>query len=190
MVRKLLLMAVAGAFALPSSAVAADEARLSTVSANLTLMRHEQLPPAASADLAEIESWAVAMRDGELAEQRGGFAGLALSVWFSAFVDNLGNASGQATVDADGNIVVTAGDGTTVTASDPTLSPTGTSNVNISTVIGDFGGPASGFFQIAQVPGSFNVVNNNMFVQLAIINVTDQIDLATLQSMLTAGTLP
>jgi hypothetical protein len=35
----------------------------------------------------------------------------------------------------------------------------------IQTVIGGFAG-ATGIFQIAQVPGDFNIVHNNLFVQI------------------------
>jgi len=41
--------------------------------------------------------------------------------------------------------------------------------VRISNVIGNFQG-ATGIFQITQA-GSFNVINNNLFVQIAVINV-------------------
>ena len=40
--------------------------------------------------------------------------------------------------------------------------------VNIQTHIGEFQG-ASGIFQIAQVPGNFNVVNQNMFIQINLV---------------------
>jgi len=58
--------------------------------------------------------------------------------------------------------------------------------VQIQTVIGNFQG-ATGIFQIADVPGNFNVVNNNLFVQLAIFEVTNAADIPALQSLLTGG---
>jgi len=54
---------------------------------------------------------------------------------------------------------------------------------SVSTVIGNFAG-ASGIFQIAQVPGSFNIVNNNLFIQIAVINVLNGASIPSLNSLL------
>ncbi len=117
-------------------------------------------------------SWATPMTDDELGELRGGFAGLAFSVFFSGTFDSLGNATGTLEVDTTGTLEAPA----------PVVTVTDT-NVQISAVVGDFQG-ASGIFQIAQVPGSFNVINNNMFIQIAIINVLNGADIPSLQSLL------
>ncbi len=122
--------------------------------------------------LAPDASWATPMMDEELGELRGGFAGLAFSVFFSGTFDSLGNATGTLEVDTTGNF----------DAPDPVVTVTDT-EVQITTVIGDFQG-ANGIFQIASVPGSFNVVNNNLFIQIAIINVLNGAQVPTLQSLL------
>lgn len=109
--------------------------------------------------LAPDESWAIPMQEEEMAEARGGYAGLAFSVFFTGSVANM-------STNFDTSGVTTAG------APDPQVT-VGSSDVRIQTVIGNFAG-ASGIFQISQVPGSFNVVNNNLFVQIAIINSTGE----------------
>ena len=114
------------------------------------------------------------MTDDELVELRGGFAGLAFSVFFNGTFDSLGNATGTLEVDTTGEFDAPA----------PEVTVTDT-NVLISAVIGEFQG-ASGIFQIAQVPGSFNIVNNNMFIQIAIINVLNGVDIPTLWSLLSS----
>lgn len=120
-------------------------------------------------------SWATPMTDDELGELRGGFVGLAFSVFFNGTFDSLGNATGNLEVNTNGAV---GGPAPVVTVTD--------TNVQISAVVGEFQG-ASGIFQIAQVPGSFNVVNNNMFIQIAIINVLNGTDIPSLQSLLNAG---
>ena len=104
-------------------------------------------------------AWATPVSDGELAQMRGGIGGLAFSVAFTGSIDNLGNLQGFLAVDP----AATQAPAPTFTVAD--------GQVNIQTSIGNFQG-ASGIFQITQVPGSFNVVNNNLFVQIAIVNMT------------------
>ena len=111
---------------------------------------------AGSLDAAPDESWAKPLSNSEMSELRGGISGIAFSVFFTGFVDSLGNQVGTLETDTTGTL-------------DPTLTTTPTGDVRISTTIGDFHG-ATGIFQIAQVPGNFNVVNNNLFIQVAIIN--------------------
>lgn len=120
-------------------------------------------------------SWATPMTDGELGELRGGFAGLAFSVFFNGTFDSLGNATGTLDVDTTGTF-----DGPA-----PEVTIDGTS-AQISAVIGNFQG-ASGFFVINQVPGSFNVVNATMIIQISIINVLNGTDIPSLQSLLSFG---
>ncbi len=125
---------------------------------------------AATMHLAPKGDWAQKLPEQELAELRGGFFGIAFSVFFNGFFDNLGNAQGSLEVDTGG-----------ATAPPPEFS-TSDGQVRISTVIGDFQG-ATGLFQIAQVPGSFNIVNNNLFVQVAVINVLDSTAIPSLTSL-------
>ena len=129
--------------------------------------------PRASKQLDELRRQFASVRDDELKGLRGGFAGLAFSVFFNGTVDSLGNQNG--TLDVNTNVGAPA----------PTVTTTDT-QVQIQTVIGNFQG-ASGIFQIAEVPGNFNVVNNNLFVQLAIFEVTNAADIPALTSLLTGG---
>lgn len=105
------------------------------------------------------EEWAEPLSDAELSGIRGGFSGLSFSVAFTGFFDRLGNAQG--------NLIVNNG-GATTPVPPPSVGMDG-GLVNISTSIGNFNG-SSGIFQIAQVPGSFNVVHNNLFVQIVLVN--------------------
>ncbi len=115
-------------------------------------------------------AWAQPLSDREMGELRGGFDGIAFSIFFTGTVDSLGNSS--------------ISGGTTTGGSVPPPSvTTSNGNVTISTVVGNFQG-ANGIFQIAQVPGSFNVVNNNLFIQVALINVTNQAALSSISSLL------
>lgn len=108
-------------------------------------------------DLAPDGAWAQAMADHEMADLRGGFGGLAFSVFFSGGFDKLGNAQGQLDVGSNG------------LSTPPPEFDLADNQVNIRTKIGNFQG-ASGIFQIAQVPGDYNIVNNNLFVQIAVFN--------------------
>ena len=114
----------------------------------------------------------VPLSESELGSMRGGFMGLAFSVFFTGFVDKLGHSAGH--------LAVSTGDAT-APAPPPNFRVVD-GEVRISTVIGDFHG-GSGIFQIAQVPGSFNVVNNNLFVQIALINVTNSSAIPALASL-------
>ncbi len=122
--------------------------------------------------MAPSEDWAVPLSDAEMGDLRGGFAGLAFSVFFTGWFDKLGNAAGNLTVDTGG-----------ATSAPPPTFSVQNGQVNIQTVIGNFQG-ASGFFQITQVPGSFNIVHNNLFVQIAIINIQNAGSIPSLMSLL------
>jgi hypothetical protein len=111
---------------------------------------------------AQLDLEAAPLTDDELSVLRGGFNGLAFNVAFSGFLDKAGNGSGNLTVGQNGNIVP---------GPPPDVSMKN-GEVAISTHIGNFQG-ANGIFQIAQVPGNFNVVNNNLYVQIAMINLPD-----------------
>lgn len=117
--------------------------------------------------------WAVPLSDTELGRMRGGFFGIAFSVFFQGFFDNLGNVAGRLTVNTGG--ATTSTDSTTTSANGTsTLTPppnfsVENEQVRVSTAVGGFNG-ASGIFQLTQVPGSFNIVHNNLFVQIIVIN--------------------
>lgn len=110
----------------------------------------------------EEDEVGVRLTEPELADLRGGFNGLAFNVAFSGFVDKVGNASGSLAIGQNGAIVP---------AAPPEVNMDG-GQVRISTHIGNFQG-ANGIFQIAQVPGNFNVVNNNLYVQIAMVNLIE-----------------
>jgi len=115
-------------------------------------------------------AWAQPLSDTEMGKLRGGFDGIAFSAFFTGTVDSLGNSNFNTGI-------------TTGNTQPPSVTTGADGNVTISTVVGNFQG-ANGIFQIAQVPGNFNVVNNNLFIQVAIINVTNQTQLSGLSSLL------
>ena len=122
------------------------------------------------------EDWATPLSETEMAEMRGGFNGLAFSVFFTGFYDKLGNVAGNLNVDNGGATTPTP-----MVAPQPTIAQEN-GEVKISTNIGNFNG-ASGIFQIAQVPGNFNVVHNQLFVQIAVVNVLNGSSVPSLASL-------
>ena len=116
-------------------------------------------------------SWATPVSDRELGTMRGGFGGLAFSVAFTGTVDNVGNVQGFLAVDP----------GATQAAPPPTFSNSD-GQVHIQTSIGDFQG-FSGILNVVQVPGSMNVVNNNLFIQIAVVNLTNTSTLPPLSTI-------
>lgn len=116
--------------------------------------------------------WALPLSDGEMGELRGGFAGVAFSAFFTGSFDSNGAAQG--------NLVTSNPPGGTAPPPNSTLTSDG--QVKISTVVGNFQG-ANGIFQIAQVPGSFNVVNNNLFVQVAVINIANTVNMPNMAGL-------
>ncbi len=114
--------------------------------------------------LAGIEGAGKAIPDTELGNLRGkGFGGIAVRILFEGFVDNAGIISSN--LEVEGN---------------PEGSPSssvesGGGDVRLLAQIGDFN-DANGVFQITQVPGSGNTVTNNLFIQIAIINVLNGAD--------------
>jgi hypothetical protein len=120
---------------------------------------------AGSGVLADMVAWAKPLSDHEMAELRGGFAGFAFNVIMTGTIDNLDSSSG-------------------VTSAPPPNVTTSNGMVNVQTAIGSFNG-ASGVFQIANLENSsFNVVNQNLFVQVAIIDVANTASIPTIQNLL------
>ena len=114
---------------------------------------------------------AEALREQDMGELRGGYAGLAFSVFFNGSFHNNGAETGFLDVNTNGSSPAPSGGFSS-----------GDGEVRISASIGEFAG-ASGIFQIAQVPGNFNVVNNNLFVQIALINLVEGSQMPSLQSL-------
>jgi len=122
------------------------------------------LTASASTVLADMAAWAKPLSDKEMGELRGGFAGFAFNVIMTGSIDTLTDTGVSSALPPN----VTVSDGM----------------VNVQTAVGSFNG-ASGVFQIANLANSsFNVVNQNMFVQIAIIDVANSASIPTIQSLL------
>ena len=102
-----------------------------------------------------------------MGELRGGFAGFAFNVIMSGTIAQLADdPTGATTTGLPPNVSISDG------------------MVNVQTAVGSFNG-ASGVFQIANLENSsFNVINQNMFVQIAIIDVANSASIPTIQSLL------
>ncbi len=101
--------------------------------------------------------WA-ALDESEMATERGAFNGLDFSVIFSGSIQPNSNPTG--------NLVVNGPPAPAPSLADVNVGNNG--DVTIQTVVGNLNG-ASGIFQITQVPGDFNIVNNNLFVQINVV---------------------
>jgi len=143
------------------------------------------------------EEWGTPLSDAEMEGIRGGFNGVAFSVFFTGFFDKVGKASGNLFVNTPFPLATPPPPAAVaaspppvpapIAASTPIPAPSPTIGVDegqirIMTSIGDFKG-ANGIFQITQVPGSFNVVNNQLFVQIAVVNVMHGAAIPTLNSL-------
>ena len=122
-------------------------------------------------------AWSILLPDAALESIRGGFFGMAFSVFFQGFFDNVGNASGTV------NFSAVAPVNTGGTTGAPPVTGVGNEQVKLFAGVGNLNG-VSGILQITQVPGSNNVVHNNLFVQIAIINVQNAASLSNLSSLL------
>jgi small ligand-binding sensory domain FIST len=105
--------------------------------------------------------WALALSDQELGEIRGGIRGVSFEVfamWF-AEVSSLDDPTNGLILSP----VIAGSVGGLIGQ------PFGINNgeVNLITEIGDFNG-GSGIFQIVQVPGSNNIINNNLFINITL----------------------
>lgn len=121
------------------------------------------------ATLTQMAAWAKPLNDQEMGELRGGFGGLAFNVVFGGTIEHLADPG-------------TGANGVTG-APDPTVTQSN-GMVNIQTAVGNFNG-ASGVFQIANLDHSnFNVINQNLFVQVAIIDVANTASIPTIQNLL------
>ncbi len=117
-----------------------------------------------TAELAKEES---------LQEIRGGYMGVYFQVVFTGFWDNLGHS-----------VSILEGDSNSDFSVDPVASSSGT-DVKSLALIGGFNG-ANGIFQINQVPGSNNIIENNLIINITVI--TDQQITNSLSEML--GNVP
>jgi hypothetical protein len=118
-------------------------------------------------------AWSMLVSDAELETIRGGFFGMAFSVFFQGFFDNVGNVSGTLNFSA----VAPVNNGA------PAVAGVGNEQVRLFAGVGNLNG-VSGILQINQVPGSNNFVLNQLFVQIAVINVQNAAQLSNLSSLL------
>jgi hypothetical protein len=106
--------------------------------------------------------WALALSDQELGEIRGGVGGVsfeAFSLWFA----------GKQGDPIDGLILRPVIAGSVGNPGGVSSQPFGINNgeVNLITEIGNFNG-GSGIFQILQVPGSNNIINSGIFINITV----------------------
>lgn len=128
------------------------------------------------------DAWSLLLSDAELEAIRGGFFGMAFSVFFQGFFDSLGNVAGNLNFQAvNGGAEGPPPAINTASADGPPASGVSVANeqVRLFAGVGNLSG-VSGIIQINQVPGSFNVVHNNLFVQIAIVNVQNSAALRNL----------
>jgi hypothetical protein len=104
-----------------------------------------------------------AIEEKNMEDMRGGYLGVSFSVLFEGTWDTLGNYN--ASLITGGNV----GPGSAGTTIPPSSLPPNTA-VKIEASIGSLGG-GRGIFQITQVPGSGNVINNTLLVNIQIIQV-------------------
>ncbi len=114
------------------------------------------------------------LHESDLADKRGGFDGISFSALFEGRFDRNGSPIGELVVEA-----------TTVSATANTsfaLANASGPDVQMQTVVGDFAG-ARGIFQITQVPGDLNIVTNNMYLQVYVVESAAKIP--SLSSLIT-----
>jgi len=105
----------------------------------------------------------MAIEEKNMDEMRGGYLGISFSVLFEGFWDTLGNFNANLITNGSG------GSGSAGTSIPPSSLPPNTA-VKIEASIGSFGG-GKGIFQITQVPGSGNIINNTLLVNIQVIQV-------------------
>ena len=148
-----------------------------------------------------LESWSMAIHfdeesdnllytrldDDELDQIRGGFGGFHFAIDFSGFFNKQGGITGSMFSSED----VSTPTDDSISSLSPEMSedfspPPGVEvnqvkldGASISAYVGDFGG-ASGIFQISQSPGSYNVIRNNLNINITIYNLINESNLPSL----------
>ncbi len=133
-----------------------------------------------------IASSAIRLTDEELNQIRGGLGKFSFGISFSGIFDKLGNLSGQIFSGNDSvpqELIEAAISQSSSNSKQPESTdkvPQGTiietakvDGANISAYVGNFDG-ASGIFQISQSPGSYNVITNNMTINISIYNYASE----------------
>ncbi|MDL1957691.1 MAG: hypothetical protein LWW95_11705 [Candidatus Desulfofervidus auxilii] len=109
-------------------------------------------------------------KEESLQEIRGGYMGVYFQVVFTGYWDNLGHS-----------VSILEGDSNSEFSADSVVSLSGT-NVRSIALIGGFNG-ANGIFQINQVPGSNNIIENNLIININIF-ITEQITGSFIKEMM------
>lgn len=136
--------------------------------------------PAVAADVSEAgnldllpdAAWATPLEEEALGEMRGGYMGIAFSIWMQGSIEDLTGTAG------DGGVTVV--EQTTEVPPDLTFTSLD-GDVQIGTVISDNFEGASGIFQIVSVPGSNVSVTNILNIQITVINVRDTVSISSMQ---------
>lgn len=116
---------------------------------------------------ADVAAFGPPLPDETLAQIRGGFQGMAFSVFFSTFVANTtGDLAGFLAVNTS-----TPSLSTGVNTSNETTLTNGGTQVRLAAIAGTAFQGASGIFQITQVPGNNNIVIPTLNIQIVFINV-------------------
>jgi hypothetical protein len=129
---------------------------------------------AGNLDLLPDEEWAQRLDEQDMSELRGGFGGVAFSVSFRGFFDNFGNTSGELETFTEGTIL-----------ENPAIVAT-EEQVQFQASVGSLNG-ANGIFNFIQVPGSMNVVNSSITIQVALVEVRSNTQVNSLLSNLFPG---
>ncbi len=118
--------------------------------------------------------WATPMSERELQGIRGGMFEVSFSVFFEGFVGDRSNVTDTLTKDPGG---------ATGLAAPPEISRNDR-GATVSAVLGGNFNGANGIFQFNLVPGDFNVVHNNLYLQITMISVQNSSSLPSLSSLL------
>lgn len=119
-------------------------------------------------------AWATPLDEEDLGEMRGGYMGIAFSIWMQGSIEDLTGTMG------DGGVTVVE----PTTAVPPDLTFTSLDgDVQLGTVISDNFQGASGIFQIVSVPGSNVSVTNILNIQVTVVNVVDTVSITSMQDL-------
>jgi hypothetical protein len=123
-----------------------------------------------------------ALAEDELDQMRGGYSGFYFGVNFNGYWDTVGNVSGSLVYGGKAPDISPALHDVPVvdSGSDQPLPNNG---AVIHAYVGNFRG-ASGIFQISQSPGSNNIIQNNLTVQITLIRVATEAAVPALMNQL------
>lgn len=130
------------------------------------------------------QEFGISLSDQELDEMRGGYSGIHFGIKFSGYWDKLGNVSGSLVAPVPSSL-----------PSPPDLPKLRDEAVAreplalgdkavVQAYVGNFRG-ATGIFQISQSPGNYNVIHNNLILNITLIHLTRESALPALMKYLT-----